>query len=53
MGGVGFVVVGFRVFGAPQFSVLRSRYTDFKGCWDLWTENRGPRLANWECSNDS
>ena len=34
------VVVEFGVFGAPQFSVERSRNTYFRGFWDLWTENR-------------
>ena len=39
--GVGSVVEGFGVFGAPRFSVQRSQNAYFKGFWDLWTENRG------------
>ena len=30
-GGVGSVVVGFRVFGTPQFALQRSQNTYFKG----------------------
>ena len=39
--GVGSVVVEFRVFGAPRFSVQRSQNTYFKRFWDLWTESQG------------
>ena len=39
--GVGSVVLDFRVFGAPQFSVQSPQNTYFKGFWGLWTENRG------------
>ena len=38
-GGLEFVVVGFGVFGAAQFSVQRSQNTYFKGFGDLWSEN--------------
>ena len=38
---VGAVVVDFRVFGAPRFSVQTSQNTYFKGFWGLWKENRG------------
>ena len=38
--GVGSVVVDFRVFGAPRFSVRAPK--PFKiSIWGLWTENRG------------
>ena len=40
-------MVGFRVFGAPRFSVLTSQHTYFKGLRDLWAENRGaPKMRN-------
>ena len=38
---VGSVVVDFRVFGAPRFSVQTSQNTSFKGFGGLWTENWG------------
>ena len=45
--GVGSVVVGFGVFGAPRFSVQRPKNACFKGFWYLWTENRGaPKMPN-------
>ena len=45
--GVGSVVVGFRVFGAPRFSVKRPQNTYFKGFGDPWTEKRAaPKTRN-------
>ena len=45
--GVGSVVVDFRVFGAPRFSVQRPRDPLQSVVWDLWTENRGaPKTRN-------
>ena len=45
--GVGSVVVGFRVFEAPRFSVLRYQNTNFQGFWEFWTENWGaPKTQN-------
>ena len=38
---VGSVLVDFRVFGAPRFSVQRPQNTYSKGFGGLWTENRG------------
>ena len=43
----GSVVVGFRVFGAPQFSVQRSQNTCFKRFGVLWAEIRcAPKTRN-------
>ena len=39
--GVGSVVVEFRVFGAPRFSVQRSPNCILEGCGACKTENRG------------
>ena len=39
--GVGSVVVDFRVFGAPRFSVQRSKDAYFEGFCGLWTEKGG------------
>ena len=45
--GVGSVVVGFGVFGAPRFSAQRSQNPLKSVFWDLWTENRGaPETPN-------
>ena len=44
-------MVGFRIFGAPRFSVQRSQNALKEAFWDLRTENRG-RPKNAKSNHD-